>query len=144
MTWDGHVERVADDVPAIPIAVIPDTRVATAESRAALPASVPRDDAVYTVARATLLGAALASRDASLFAASADDRLHETYRGAAAPHLAELRADLPDGALGATLSGSGPTVIVWSERDISDELRTRYPQHEVSVLPVTPRGAALV
>lgn len=144
LTWDGHVERVADDVPAIPIAVIPETRVATAESRAALPASVPREDAVFTVARATLLGAALASGDASLFAASADDRLHETYRGAAAPHLAELRADLPAGALGVTLSGSGPTVIVWAERDISDELRNRYPQHEVSVLPVSPRGASRV
>jgi len=143
LTWDGHVERIADDVPAIPIAVIPETRVATAESRAALPASVPRDDAVFTVARAALLGAALASGDASLFAASADDRLHETYRGAAAPHLAELRADLPDGALGATLSGSGPTVIVWAERDISDVLRGRYPQHDVAVLPVTAHGASL-
>jgi homoserine kinase len=129
-------------VPAIPIAVIPETRVATAESRAALPASVPRDDAVYTVARAALLGAALAAGDASLFAASADDRLHETYRGAAAPHLAELRADLPEGALGATLSGSGPTVIVWAEEDISDNLRLRYPQHAVEVLRVTPHGAA--
>jgi homoserine kinase len=142
LTWDGRIERIADDVPAIPIAVIPETRVATAESRAALPASIPREDAVYTVARATLLGAALAKGDPSLFAASADDRLHETYRGAAAPQLAELRADLPDGALGATLSGSGPTVIVWAERDISDELRTRYPQHEIAMLPVTPRGAS--
>jgi homoserine kinase len=142
LTWDGHVERVADQVPALPIAVIPQTRVATAESRAALPASVPREDAVYTVARAALLGAALTSGDATLFAASADDRLHETYRGAAAPHLAELRADLPDGALAATLSGSGPTVIVWAERDITDELEARYPQHEVVVLPVTPHGAA--
>ena len=116
----------------------------TAESRAALPMSVPREDAVFSVARATLLGAALASGDASLFAASANDRLHETYRGAAAPHLAELRADLPAGALGATLSGSGPTVIVWAERDISGELRARYPQHEVTVLRVTPQGASRV
>jgi len=144
LTWDGHVERIADGVPAIPIAVIPDTRVATAASRAALPSSVPREDAVFTVARAALLGAALASGDASLFAASADDRLHETYRGEAAPHLAELRADLPDGALGATLSGSGPTVIVWAEHDISEELRSRYPHHEVAVLLVAPQGASRV
>jgi homoserine kinase len=142
LTWDGHVERVAADVPALPIAVIPETRVATAESRAALPESVPRADAVFTVARATLLGAALAAGDARLLAASSEDRLHETYRVAAAPHLAELRADLPPGALGATLSGSGPTVIVWAERDISDELRVLYPQHEVRVLPVTAQGAS--
>jgi hypothetical protein len=32
-------------------------------------------------------------------------------------------------------------VIVWAERDISDELRARYPQHEVLVLPVARVGA---
>jgi homoserine kinase len=102
---------------------------------------VPRADAVFTGARAALLGASIASGDARLFAASHDDRLHEPYRAATAPHLAELRADLPAGALGATLSGSGPTVIVWSERDISDDLRARYPRHDVLVLPVAREGA---
>ena len=143
LTWDGRVARVADDLPALPIAVIPETQVATAESRLALPESVPRSDAVFTAARAALLGASIASGDARLFAASSDDRLHEPYRAAVAPHLAELRADLPQGALGATLSGSGPTVIVWAERDISGELRARYPQHEVLVLRVAKRGAGL-
>ena len=141
LTWDGHVARVADDLPAQPIAVIPETQVSTAESREALPDSVPRDDAVFTVGRAALLGASIASGDARLFAASHDDRLHEPYRAATAPLLAELRADLPDGALGATLSGSGPTVIVWAERDISDELRARYPDHEVMSLRVAKDGA---
>lgn len=141
LTWDGRVARLADDLPALPIAVVPETQVSTAESRQALPDAVPRDDAVFTAARAALLGASIASGDASLFAASNDDRLHEPYRGTAAPHLAELRADLPDGALGATLSGSGPTVIVWAQRDISDELRARYPQHAVMTLRVAREGA---
>jgi homoserine kinase len=141
LTWDGRIARIADDLPALPIAVIPETQVATAESRRALPDAVPREDAVFTVARAALLGASIASGEARLFAASNDDLLHEPYRAAAAPHLAELRADLPDGALGATLSGSGPTVIVWAERDISDELRARYPQHEALALRVARDGA---
>ncbi|MFL5942039.1 MAG: homoserine kinase [Gaiellaceae bacterium] len=143
LTWDRHVARVADDLPALPIAIVPETRVSTTESRQALPGVVPRQDAVFTVARAALLGASIASGDARLFAAAGDDRLHEPHRAAAAPHLAELRADLPDGALGATLSGSGPTVIVWAERDISEELRARYPQHEVLALAVARGGAAL-
>jgi homoserine kinase len=143
LTWDGQVARVADELPALPIAVIPETQVATAESREALPEALPREDAVFTAARATLLGTSIASGDARLFAASHDDRLHEPYRAAAAPHLAELRADLPDGALGATLSGSGPTVIVWAERDISDGLRARYPQHEVLPLRVARLGTGL-
>jgi homoserine kinase len=143
LTWDGRVARVADDLPALPIAVIPKGRVSTAAAREALPNTMPHPDAVFTVARATLLGAAIAGGDASLFAASNDDRVHEPYRAAAAPHLAELRADLPDGAVGATLSGSGPTVIVWAERDISDELRARYPQHEVLPLRVARSSAGL-
>jgi len=141
LTWGGHVARIADVLPAVPIAVIPETHVSTAASREALPDVVPRKDAVFTVARAALLGASIASGNARLFAASNDDRLHEPYRAAEAPHLAELRADLPDGALGATLSGSGPTVIVWAERDISDELRTQYPQHGVMTLAVAREGA---
>jgi homoserine kinase len=141
LTWDGHIARVADDLPALPIAVIPEAQVSTAESRRALPNDVPREEAVFTVARAALLGASIASGDARLFAASHDDRLHEPYRAEAAPLLTQLRAHLPDGAHGATLSGSGPTVIVWAERDISEELRARVPAHEVLPLGVARHGA---
>jgi homoserine kinase len=141
LTWDGRVARVGDDLPALPIAVIPQTQVSTVDSRRSLPEAVPREDAVFTVSRAALLGAAIVSGDPRLFAASHDDRLHEPYRAETAPLLAELRADLPEGALGATLSGSGPTVIVWTEHDISEELRGRYPEHEVLALRVVPEGA---
>lgn len=143
LTWDGQIARVADDLPAMPIAVIPEARVSTAESRRTLPVNVTHADATFTVARAALLGASISSGDARLFAASHDDRLHEPYRAATAPLLAELRADLPDGAVGATLSGSGPTVIVWAERDIAEELRGRWPQHEVLRLSVAAQGAGM-
>ena len=142
LTWDGHVARVADDLPALPIAVIPQSQVSTAESRRVLPDTVTHADATFTVARAALLGAAIAAGDERLFAASHDDRLHEPHRAATAPLLAELRADLPDGALGATLSGSGPTVIVWAEQDISEKLRARVPEHEVMCLRVARQGAS--
>ena len=148
LSHDGHVARIADDVPATPVAVVPDTRVNTAASRGALPDTVPRADAVFSVVRATLLGAALAAGSAELFAAALDDRLHEPYRAAHAPHLAELRAGLPPGALGATLSGSGPTVIVWAERAsaarIAAELAARYPAYAVMPLEVSAAGAELV
>jgi homoserine kinase len=145
LTWDGRIARIADDVPAAAIAVVPKNRVKTAEARAALPQTVPHADAVFTAGRAALLGAALARGDDSLFAAGADDRLHEPYRAEHAPHLYELRADLPGGALGATLSGSGPTVIVWAQRDdagrVALELRRRYPAHDVLELRVVAAGA---
>ncbi|HET8528269.1 MAG TPA: hypothetical protein VFL60_05110 [Gaiellaceae bacterium] len=148
LTWDGRIARVADDVPAAAVAVVPKNRVKTAEARAALPQTVQHADAVYTAGRAALLGAALARGDDSLFAAGADDRLHEPYRAEHAPHLHEIRADLPDGALAATLSGSGPTVIVWAERaraaDVAAELTRRFPEHDVLQLAIARNGAGPV
>jgi homoserine kinase len=145
LTWDGRIARVADDLPAAAIAVVPQTRVNTAEARAALPQAVQHADAVFSAGRAALLGAALARGDERLFAAAAVDRLHEPYRAVHAPHLAEIRASLPRGALGATLSGSGPTVIVWAQReragDVAVELADRYPQHEIMHLPIATTGA---
>ena len=145
LTWDGRIARIADDVPAAAIAVIPKNRVKTAEARASLPQTVTHADAVFTAGRAALLGAALARGDDSLFAAGADDRLHEPYRAEHAPHLSEIRADLPAGALGATMSGSGPTVIVWARRqragEVASELAARFPEHDVLHLSIAKSGA---
>jgi homoserine kinase len=145
LTWDGRIARIADDVPAAAIAVVPQTRVNTAKARAALPEAVPHADAVFSAGRAMLLGAALARGDARLFSAGAEDRLHEPYRAAHAPHLGEIRAQLPEGALGATLSGSGPTVIVWAEKErageVAVELADRYPEHEIMHLAIATTGA---
>jgi homoserine kinase len=142
LTWENRIARVADGVPAVPIAVIPDTRVNTAESRAALPLGVPRADAAFTAGRAALLGASFASGSEDLFAAALDDRLHEPYRSTL---LGEVRASLSEGALGATLSGSGPTVLVWAERSAADScaatLRERFAEHEIVPLAVSAAGA---
>jgi homoserine kinase len=144
-TWENRIARVAESVPAVPIAVLPDTTVSTSASRAALPASVPHVDAAFTAARAALLGAALAGESQELFAAALADRLHEPYRAADAPALAAVRTDPPTGAIGATLSGSGPTVIVWATwagaGDCERELAERFPAAQVLRLGVAKRGA---
>src|SRR5262249_16696962 len=115
LTVGGRIARIADDVPGVPIALVPDATVSTAEARPALPGTVPHGDAAFTVGRASLLGAALAEGSADLFAAALDDRLHEPYRSVHAPLLEAVRAEPPEEALGVTLSGSGPTVVVWAK-----------------------------
>ena len=59
--------------------------------------------------------------------------------------LAAVRSDLPDGAVGATISGSGPTVIVWARRDYvapcAADLTARFPGVEVLPLQVASSGA---
>jgi homoserine kinase len=147
LTWEGRVVRIADDAPGVPIAIVPrDVTVETHAARAALPETIPHADAAFTVARAALLGAAVTSRSAELFAAAVDDRLHEPYRAQHAPALAAVRDRPPNGALGATLSGSGPTVIVWARLESADacaeELTERFPDADVLHLSISPTGAA--
>jgi homoserine kinase len=145
LTWDTRIVRVADAAPAVPVALVPESTVSTAAARAALPAAVPHADATFTAGRATLLGAALASSSADLFAEALADRIHEPYRAAGAPLLAAVREKPPAGAVGSTLSGSGPTVIVWARPEsvtaCSEELEVRFPDIAVHVLHVSSRGA---
>ena len=148
-TWQEsdrfRIARVADRLPAMPIAVIPANRVSTEEARGALPAQFSLHDAAFTVGRAALLGAAAASGSEGLFAAALDDRLHQPYRAATATLFPEIRAQLPAGALGVTISGSGPTVIVWARRGKADavaqELAARFPDARVLSLAVAPIAA---
>jgi homoserine kinase len=141
LTWEGRIARLADTLPLEPVAVVPRRKVRTAKARLALPAEVSHADAAFTAARAALLGAGLARGDAGLLAAAMDDRLHEPYRPS--PLLDAIRAELPQGALGATLSGSGPTVIVWAEDAgaCARELDERFPDEEILPLRVSPEGA---
>ncbi len=137
---DRHITRIADTLPLAPVAVVPQLRVRTALSRHALPELVPHADATVTAGHATLLGAAIASGDGDLFVRALVDRLHQPYRPSKI--LDAVHADLPPGARGATLSGSGPTVIVWADDPAAcgAALRDRFPLHKVLELRVTPHG----
>jgi homoserine kinase len=141
LTWEGRIARIADALPLQPVALLPATRVQTAAARESLPAAIPHADVAFTLARSALLGAGAASGSADLLAAAFDDRVHEPYRESAL--VRELRVDPPAGARGATLSGSGPAVIVWADDAAScaSELERRYPEHRVITLAVSPRGA---
>ena len=148
-TWQEHdrfrIARIADKLPASPIAVVPGNRVSTEEARGSLPAHFSLHDAAVTAGRAALLGAAIAAQDEGLFAAALEDRLHQPYRAATATLFPEIREQLPAGALGVTISGSGPTVIVWARRGkaetVAQELSDRFPDARVLPLDVAPGGA---
>jgi homoserine kinase len=144
LTWEGRIAHVADMLPFAPLAVVPESRVLTAEARATLPEQIPHRVGAVTAARAALLGAAIASQDPALFVAALHDELHEPYRAANAPVLEAVRRELPTGAVGATISGSGPTVIVWAHDDQVDacarELESRFGDSQVMRLRISPHG----
>jgi homoserine kinase len=96
------------------VLVIPDTAVRTAQARAALPQTVPIADAIFNVAAASTLTLGLATGSWDLIAAGLRDRLHQPHRAHLYPRSAELvRRATEYGALGATISGAGPAVLVW-------------------------------
>jgi len=105
------------------VTVIPDFRVRTEHARGVLPATVPLADAVFNVQRTSLVTAAIATGRLELLREAMRDRLHQAYRAALAPGLAEVldldRGELAriPGFLGLALSGSGPTVIALASGD---------------------------
>jgi len=105
------------DIPAglEGIVVVPPTPVPTPEARAALADQVPLADAVFNVAHASMLVLGLARGDWDLLARGLDDRLHQPRRAHLYPRSLELAARARElGALGATISGAGPAVLVWT------------------------------
>lgn len=100
------------------VIVAPHEAVPTSAARAALPATVPMADAAFNVGQAMALAAGLASRDLELLARGLGDRLHQPYRAHLYPRSTDLIRDAKHyGALEGTISGAGPTVLLWCERD---------------------------
>jgi homoserine kinase len=138
------IRRLADDLPFAAILVAPAARVNTSESRSRLPEFIRHEEATEAAARAVLLGAGIASGDPGLLASAFHDRLHEPFRAPDAPLLGELRESPVTGQVGVTLSGSGPTVVVWAEKDsaqaAASELEERVPEAQVLPLGIAARG----
>ena len=110
----GEAERF-EPAPGIEaVLAIPPEPVPTEEARAALPEQVPLADAVHNAAHAALLVLGLARGDLDLVARGLEDRIHQPRREHLYPRSMELlRRARELGALGATISGAGPTVLFW-------------------------------
>lgn len=94
---------------------VPDFAVSTTAARRALPDSVPHRDAAFNVGRSGLLLGALATGEYHLLRVAMQDRLHQPYRSHLIPGLDDvISAALANGAHGACLSGSGPTVLAFA------------------------------
>ena len=96
---------------------VPDFTVETKHARAVLPATLPHAQAVRAAANGAALVHGLAHADARLLAAALDDVLHVPFRLQLVPGYTEVTAAArAAGAYGATLSGSGPTVVAVTPR----------------------------
>jgi len=94
------------------VCFVPDQHSPTAHARGVLPATVSLADALFNVARSSLLVAALASGQSDVLAEATRDRLHQPYRLPLFPASARLLETAEEaGALGAFTSGAGPSVL---------------------------------
>jgi homoserine kinase len=111
---DGQADRFDPPTGLEALAVVPYEAVNTRRARAALPEQVPLQEAVFNVAHAVLLTLGLARGDWDLLARGLHDHLHQQRRGSLFPRSLELAGRARElGALGATISGAGPTVLFW-------------------------------
>ncbi len=118
--------QVAASPDLVFVAVVPAGRVSTETARLALPGTVSLEDAAANVASAVGLVLTLTQGRLDEIGPFLADRLHEPYRGPLVPGLDALRA-LTDGGgcLGVTISGSGPTTLLWCHADDAEDVAAR-------------------
>ncbi|MGL4820736.1 MAG: homoserine kinase, partial [Bacilli bacterium] len=129
------------------VAVIPTYELKTSDARAALPEELPFGAAVAAGGRSTLLAAALLSGDYETMGhVMYNDLYHQPYR---MPLVRELGACMERYAddrrvYGVTLSGAGPTVLLYvtheQSKAIVAELQQTYPDYEVVALDIAQEG----
>lgn len=131
-------------------AVVPKINLPTAVARAALPAKVPLNDAVFNLGRTALVVTALRTGDFDLLRKVVDDRLHQPYRikmisggGAALAAARELGA-------AAFISGAGPGMVAVTPNDpdpIRDAMINAFNQAGIQArgwsLSISEKGAHL-
>jgi homoserine kinase len=106
--------------------LIPDFELSTSKARAVLPTEYSRADTVHALSHAALLAAALATGRLDLLEHAMQDYVHQIWRAPLVPGLSDvLEGATRHGALGAALSGAGPTVLCFHDaRQDTAELHT--------------------
>ena len=96
------------------VLVHPNMKIETSASRNALPDQFERRKAVAQMANLAAFLAGCFHRDLDLIAASLQDLLIEDVRSPGIPGFGKVkRAAMDHGALGCSISGSGPSVFAW-------------------------------
>ena len=137
------------------VVVHPDLEIETARARALLGTTVPLGDAIRQWANLGALVDALHRADFALLSRSLEDTIAEPRRASLVPGLAAIKqAAVDSGALGCSLSGSGPSLFALcrdaaSAHAVAAAMTDAVRQHiggepETYVSPIAPTGARVV
>ena len=115
----------------------PAQRLSTAMSRRALPAEVSLGTVTHQLAQVGSMVAACFTNDLGLFGRSIDDRIAEPARASLIPGFGDAKhAALDAGALGASISGAGPTMFAIADgperaAQVAAAMRAAYGRHGI-------------
>jgi homoserine kinase len=132
----------------------PQIEIKTSESRAVLPKQVPLSDAIAQWANLGSLVHALHTNDYDLISSSLNDIIVEPYRSQLIPHFKDVKkAALESGALGAGISGSGPSIFSLSKSmqtaiNVKDAMNRVYSktgmEFDIHVSKVNTEGVKII
>lgn len=109
------------------VVFVPEATSATWVARGELPQLIPHADAAFNVGAASGLAAGLMSNNRAAISAGMHDRLHEPARSRLFPHLLPLtEAARKAGAVGACLSGAGPSILALVEPELAGAIASVF------------------
>lgn len=133
---------------------IPEYELATDISRSVLPKEVPMQDAVFNIKRMGMFVHAIHTKDSALMKLALKDKLHQPYRMKLVPGLEKITENLKheENVLGCVLSGAGPAILVISEKNNLDKIKSIVRdtwndlniKAEIITLPVEENGAEII
>lgn len=134
------------------VVAIPQYKLSTNKARAILPQEVSMKDAVFNIGHASLLAVALAKGDLELFGKMLQDKIHQQYRFTLIPGAeAVVEAANKAGALGCAISGSGPTMIAFTDKSgkaigqaMTDAFAANNIQARYLILDTDSQGATII
>ncbi len=128
------------------VLITPHVRIETKAARAILPQEWPADSWIQQMANTSAMVYAFAMGDADLLRRSLDDRYAEPLRARLIPRFREVkRAALEAGAIGCSISGSGPTIFAIT-RDLDHDCAAAMKkamgeiESDVHVAPIAKEG----
>lgn len=128
--WDGQRAeyiRIEPDDRLEVLVAIPDFHLATEKARHVLPKQVTMKDAVFNVGHSSLLVAALCTGRLDMLRLAMKDALHQPYRCPLIPGMETILREAEHyGALGIALSGAGPTMIAFADREQTDKRKLEH------------------
>ncbi|KPQ34890.1 MAG: homoserine kinase ThrB1 [Phormidesmis priestleyi Ana] len=108
----------------VPVVIIPEFELSTADARRVLPARYSRADAIFNTSHMALLLQGIATGNGDWIRGGMSDRIHQPYRKKLIPGYDEAhRAALKAGAWGLVISGAGPTLLALCPPEAAEPVR---------------------